>query len=231
MTANNYISRRKQLLKSFNRLMTRSKQVLRSRYGNEQANSLISESRCEYEALIPKIPFLGNRSPQLIYLILPIRYLAIYQVLSRNGFSLEESGQVIYLMNEAELKAIPILLRRIVSYVSFSPLFIRYIRKLAKESQARKYPGAFVWTFIEGDGQKFDYGIDITECAVFKFLDQQGAPELAPFICSLDQSLSEVLGWGLTRTTTIAAGYEKCDSRYKKGGKTNIISSPIIMQR
>jgi hypothetical protein len=30
------------------------------------------------------------------------------------------------------------------------------------------------------------------------------------------------LGWGLTRTVTLAEGAERCDFRFKKGGETKV---------
>jgi hypothetical protein len=224
MSDNNYISRKQQFLKSFDRSIARGKRVLIDLYGNERANSLISESRREYEALIPQIPFIGNKNPFLIFLLPTSRYLAIYRVLRRMGLAVEEAGQIIYQMNEAELKSIPIIVRRIIGYLWFSPWLIRRFRKRAKESQECKFPGGYVLTFIEGDGQKYDYGFNYTECAGCKFLNEQNASELAPFMYALDKTVSEALGWGLTRTMTIADGFDKCNFRFKKGDKTNIIS-------
>jgi hypothetical protein len=228
MMENNYISLKQKLLKTFDRSISRSKRVLITRYGNEQTNLLIRECRHEYEALIPQIPFIGNKSPFLIFLIPTSRYLAVYRVLRRKELTIEEAAQLIYLMNEAEWEAIPIILRRIISYLWFSPLFIWRVRKRAKESQGREYTGGYVLTFIEGDGRTFDYGLDYTECAGCKFLNQQGVPEFAPLMCSLDKTASEILGWGLTRTTTIDDGFKKCDFRFKKGGKTNITISAFV---
>ena len=228
MREDNYLSSKHQFLKSFKRSIARSKRVLIRHYGIERADSLVSESHSEYEALIPQIPFIGHRSPFLIFLLPTSRYLAIYRVLRRNGLTFEEAGKIIYQMNESEWDFIPILLRRIIGYLWFSPLFIKRLRKRAKESQERKYPGGYVLTFIEGDGRTFDYGLDYTECATCKFLNRQGASELAPLICAFDKSASEILGWGLTRTMTIADGSQKCDFRFKKGEKTNITSSPSI---
>ena len=190
----------------------------------------MSRPRCEYETIIPQIPFIGHSSPFLIFLLPTSRYLAIYRVLRRKGLTFEDAGQIIYQMNEAELNIIPILLRHIIGYLWFSPLFIRRLRKRAKESQERKYPGGYVLTFIEGDGRTFDYGFDYTECAGCKFLNQQGAPELAPFLCAFDKVASEILGWGLTRTMTIADGCRKCDFRFKKGDKTDVAIPQSLTQ-
>ena len=228
MKEDNYIYRKKQLLKAFDKSIALNKIVLITRFGREKAISLINESRIEYETIIPQIPFIGHSSPFLVFLFPKSRCLAIYRVLRRNGFAFEDAAQIIYQMSEVELEAIPILLRRIIGYFWFSPLFKWRLRKRAKESQERKYPGSYVFTFIEGDGRSFDYGLDYTECGGCKFLNQQGVPELAPLMCSFDKTASETLGWGLTRTMTIADGGQKCDFRFKKGGKTNINISPSI---
>ena len=55
-----------------------------------------------------------------------------------------------------------------------------------------------------------------------KFLRAQGAMKLAPYVCAVDKIASEMLGWGLTRTMTLAEGCEKCDFRFKKGGRTSV---------
>lgn len=223
MKEDNYRSCKQQLLKAFDRSIARSRGVLIARYGHEQAEALIREFRAEYEMIIPQIPFIGRRSPFLIFLLPTSRYLAVYRVLRRKAIATAEAGRIIFQMNEAELDAIPMSLRRIIGYVWFSPWFIRRLRKRAAESQEQRYPGSYVLTFIEGDGRTFDYGIDYTACAGCILLNQLGAPELAPFMCALDKGASEKLGWGLTRTMTIAEGHGKCDFRFKKGGKTDII--------
>ncbi|MFC1527498.1 L-2-amino-thiazoline-4-carboxylic acid hydrolase [Candidatus Neomarinimicrobiota bacterium] len=228
MSENNYISRKQKLLKDFDKSIARSKSVLISRYGDEQANSLISESRIEYETIIPQIPFIGNRSLFHVFLFSKSRYLAIYKVLRRKGLTFEEASHIIYQMSKAGLESIPTFLRRIIGYLWFSPLYKWRLRKLAKESQERKYPGSYVFAFIEGDNRTFDYGFDYLECGGCKFFNQQGAPELAPLMCAIDIVGSEIFCSGLIRTMTIADGHNKCDFRYKKGGKTNVRISPSV---
>jgi len=39
---------------------------------------------------------------------------------------------------------------------------------------------------------------------------------------------SEALGWGLRRTMTLADGQERCDFRFKRGGKTHVALSPEV---
>ena len=194
MTSENYVSRKFQLLKNFDRAIARVKPVLISRYGEEQANTLIRESRQEYEDLIPQIPYIGDKSPFLIFLLPTTQYLAVYRALKRHSRTVEEAGQLIHDMSEAELKAIPGWVRRVMGYLWFTPWFMKRVKRQAIESQARKYAGGYVLTYVEGDGQEFDYGVDYTECASCKFLIAQDAFELAPYVCAVDKVASEMFG-------------------------------------
>jgi hypothetical protein len=210
------------LLKAFDRTAACIRNVLVSHYDKEKADEIIRYSRREYEALIPQIPYIGDNNPFVIFLHTTSRYLAFYRILRQTGLSLEEARELLCRMNEAEFKAIPLLMRRIIGWLWFSPWLIKRIKKRAQESQQRRYPDNYVLTFVQGDGRTFDYGIDYTECAGCKFLKNQNALELAPIMCRFDRAASDLLGWGLTRTMTIAEGYEKCDFRFTKHGKTNV---------
>ena len=203
--------------------------MLVSAYGDHEARSVVNECRLEYESLIGQIPYIGRRSPFLLFLIPTSRYLAIYRVLLRHGLKAEESARIIYRMNEAEWKAIPSFVCKTIGCLWFSPLFIWRIKKRAAQSRARQYPDGYVLTFIEGDDLTFDYGLDYTECDSCTFLRLQGAPELAPLMCYFDKTASETLGWGLSRTTTLAEGHAICDFRFKKGGPTHV-GLPLLLQ-
>ena len=218
----NYAPQKSRLLKDFDRMAARVKRVLISRYGEEQAKALIRESRQEYEALIPQIPYIGEKSPMLIFLLPTSRYLAVYRALQKRGATVEDAGRLIYEMMEAETKAIPRPVRRLTGWLWFSRLFLRRVTKRAAESQKRQYPGGYVFTYVEGNGRDFDWGIDYAECSSCKLLKAQNAMDLAPYVCAVDKVSSELLGWGLTRTMTLAEGFEKCDFRFKKGGETRV---------
>jgi hypothetical protein len=125
-------------------------------------------------------------------------------------------------VDRAFLKAYPRFLRRLFGSMTFSRRYARRLRKRAAESHQRRYPADYVYTFVEGDGETFDHGVDYLECATCKFLEQQGAPELGPYLCAADLPYGEMLDWGLIRTQTLAGGAEKCDFRFKKGGPTRV---------
>jgi len=74
-----------------------------------------------------------------------------------------------------------------------------------------------VFDIIEGDGQTFEFGVDYTECGIVKYLTQQAAAELAPYLCWLDYPMCSAMKVKLVRTETIAQGCERCNFRFAHG--------------
>jgi hypothetical protein len=229
MNQTNYMSRKNQFLRSFDNLMVRVQPWVKTWLGQEQAERFMRESRQEYEALIPRIPFIGNSFLILSFYKPVTRYLAVYRALQKQGRTVEEAGHLIYRMGTEEALAIPPAGRRLMEALWFSG----WLRKLAKEravkSQRRQYPASFVMNYVEGDGQEFDYGVDYIECANCKFLQAENAFEIAPYVCATDKPISELMGWGLYRTTTIADGSPLCKFRFKKGGRTQVVIPPSLL--
>jgi hypothetical protein len=220
MLHENYISHTPRLLKSFDRAISLVKPVLTARYG-EEANALIQASRQKYCDFIPQIPYVGEKNPLVDVFYLPAsRHLGIYKAFQECGKTVEEVGQLVYEIGEAEIKAIPSFVRRAIRMLFFSRWLTTRLQKRATLSQERKYPSGYVATYLQGDGKEFDYEFDYIECAVYNFFRQQGATEVVPYICAIDKIASELMGWGLRRTMTLADGGAKCDFRFKKDGKT-----------
>jgi hypothetical protein len=71
-------------------------------------------------------------------------------------------------------------LRRFLGFMTFSPSYLRRVKKGAQKSHERQYPGNYVYDYVARDGATFDYGVDYVECGPLKFLTEQKAPELAP---------------------------------------------------
>ena len=220
---------KEKLLKDFDGVFKRSKSFLVSRFG-ESTPRFVEETRREYESIIPMIPYVGGMEPFTRYIISTAQYTALNRVLQNHGKSLEEAGQFIYDLTKAFLNSYPKVFLRFLTGDIFSKKFIERVRKGAEETQKRVYPENYVLSYVEGDGVEFDYGIEYTECGVCKFLEALGALEFAPYICNVDIISSDMYGWGLRRTMTIAEGYPTCDFRFKKGGKTSI-TSRILQKR
>ena len=172
MSHENYTSRTPRLLKSFDRAISLVKPVFVARYG-EEANALIQTSRQKYCDLIPQIPYIGEKNPLVDMFYLPAsRHLGIYKAFEERGKTVEEVGQLVYEIGEAEIKTIPSFVRRLVRIVWFSRWFTTRLQKRAALSQERKYPGGYVVAYLQGDGEEFDYEFDYIECAVYNFFRQ-----------------------------------------------------------
>ncbi len=222
-----YVLRKNKLLREFDQVVAKVKPLVVARYG-EAADALTAEAREEYAALIPQLPYLGGRQPFTQFLIATAWYLALYRVIQRRGGTVEEVGTLCYQLTDAYVRQMPGFVQRLMGRLSFSERYRRLVRTRARESHQRQYAGDYIFNYVEGDGVAFDFGVDYLQCAPCEFLRTQGAPELAPYVCPSDVPLSEMLGWGLKRTVTLAEGGERCDFRFRQGGKTEVaVPEPI----
>ena len=114
----------------------------------------------------------------------------------------------------------PRLVLKLGEWRAFSKPFKRYLQTQANDSQEKKYPKGFVFDFVPGNGREFDWGLDIHECGICKFYQEQNATEFIQMVCSIDYILSDKLGYGLYRTMTLPEGADKCNPRLKKGAAT-----------
>jgi hypothetical protein len=144
----------------------------------------------------------------------------------KRGRTAEETGKVLYeaaLAQNAEPPAqIPPS-----EWLSGEQLMERR-KKRAERSQERRYPEDYVYEFIPGHGEEFDYGYDFQECAAHKFFHAQCADEFTPFYCYLDFPKSTM---GLRRTMTLAEGQPKCNHRFKEGRQAEFGWPPLFIRR
>lgn len=210
-----YISRKSKLLRDFDKYMKKfMRKVLLSYFDEDDVNNIIEKTRKEYESLIPKLPYIGKRNPFMVNLVQSAWCLALYRVLKTYGKTMEEVGKILYEATEEKFSSYPGWLLKFAGAWMFAE---NRVKKLAERAQKREYPGDWVWSYVEGDGVEFDFGVDFIECGVCKFFKKQGAEEFVPYLCLLDFPGSKASGSGLARTMTIAEGGEKCDFRFKRG--------------
>jgi L-2-amino-thiazoline-4-carboxylic acid hydrolase len=222
-----YTRQEAHLLKEFDRMVRKVKEPIIARYGNERADAMIIVAREEYRRLLPELPYVGGKQPFTQFVISSGWFLAFHRVMQTYGADVHETGSLVYLLSQTYLEKVPGFARQLLGYVSFSPSYLRNLRKRAEASQKNPYPRGYIASYVEGDGVNFDFGVDYHRCATLNFLSEKGAGELNPYLCACDYIYSELLGWGLTRTTTLAEGGEVCNFRFKKGGPTRINSTVI----
>ncbi len=217
-----YLARKKRFLGEFDLVARSARPVIQRYFESENAPALLVETRRGFEALILQLPFIGRQQPLAEFVVFTGMLLAVYRTGKAHGMTVEQVGALIFAIGEAVIGSSPAFLLRLLAPLNFSPAYLKRLRQRAAESHERKYPEGYVFDFVEGDGQTFDYGVDYLECASCKFLARQGASEIAPYLCPADILYSRALGWGLRRTTTLAEGASKCDFRFKKGGPTDV---------
>jgi len=190
-----------------------TEKVLCAHFGQSRAESLIHGIRQEYEALIPEVPTIGGEANTFTeWLTYGVYYLAVYRVLASQDQSVEQVGRIIYETYEVMADR-PQWLIDLVGGLKYGQGYVEQLRAAAAASQERRYSEDWVCTFVEGDGETFDYGLDVTECGICKFYHAQGADELAPYMCLSDYVVSRAFGRGLVRHKTIAEGAEVCFRR------------------
>jgi len=188
--------------------------LLAQRYGDDFTEEIIQEARDVLEGLIPELPYIGgDDNPMTRHIIRCSTSLALYKAMKARGKSAEETGKVIY---EAVVESV----RHMAPTPPPTEEFLAQKREQARRSQERRYPGDWVWEFVEGNGEDFEYGYDFYECGTQKLYHAQGADEFLPFFCYLDFVTYRTPGWSFSRTMTLAEGDETCNFRFGKGGET-----------
>jgi hypothetical protein len=215
------------LLSSYDRLVQAVRLSLLTHYPAKLVWSVCTDTRREFEKLIMKIPPIGDKNIWQFNLDASAMSLALYRTLIKQDFTIPEATQMVHRIYEAYLLSFPKLLRLAYGWYYFSPRSQARLRQSATHSQIRKYPQDWVFTYVKGDSQAFDVGVDITECAILKFYRAQGAEELVPHLCKLDNAMGKILGLGFTRQGTLAEGAAVCDCRWKRGAET-LNWTPVI---
>ena len=197
-----------------------TEEVLTPALGKKRAAVTMGHIRTKVASLTPSVPYIGGKENIFTqWLTYGVYYLAVYQVLKPLGYSTDQIGMMIYETYEV-MADYPKWFLRLVSRLKYGKRYEKRLRLAAEESQKRRYPADWVCNFVVGNGHEFDYGLDITECGIYKFYAAHDARELAAYMCLSDYVASKAFERGLVRHHTIAEGDKLCDFRYKRGRET-----------
>ncbi len=211
-------------MKSFDERLVVVYKELCQKFDDKKSEELMSQMKTEFEKILPDIPYIGGqKNPLTLVLVKCMSDLTIFRTLEKQGFSFREIGEFHFnyviaahnLRKEALEKA-----GRNPSEYPFDPVYMDYQKKLTEETQMKLYPDDFVIDFVEGDGDSFEWGWDITECGIQKAYKKLGDEKYLPFICLGDHYEAEGLGFGFSRTQTLGFGAPLCTHRFLKNYKT-----------
>jgi hypothetical protein len=196
--------------------------VLVARYGVSSAKGLVASVAASYRDLRQQAPSIGGDANMFSqWLDYGVYYLAVYRVLAAAGAALQVAGALIYDIFQAQAHY-PAWVMRSMGRLRHGVIYQRRLKAAAEATQLRRFGGDWVASWVEGDGDAFDYGLDVHECGIRKFYAAQGAAELTPYICLADEVTSRAMGRGLVRHMTRAEGFSYCDFRYKWGRETYV---------
>ena len=201
------------------------------RYGEADAQALMREARQEYEAIIPRIPKIPGLRARVFnaFLRITAQEIAVYKAMKKRGRTAAEAWEICQEAIRLNMEVFPRWKAALLRRLMFSSLSKKVMRRRAQQRDPKRV-GAFEMRYIAGNGDGLHFGVDYTRCGNLELAKALGASEFAPYICMSDIPLSEGLGWGLTRTKTLADGCDHCDFRFRKGGATLITSKTPEVQ-
>ena len=219
-----YIKRKAKLMKNFTIYTNDLRKLLTGMFDDDKIDKILTHMNEEFEKLIPIIPYIGGAKNLFTStLIHNIYFLAIFRVLENVGVTYREIGEFYYEFSDDHHRLRKESMEKIGRDPAQFP-FEKEYKNLAKfftrNSQKRNFPYDWVIDFVEGDGISFEYGLDISECGVYKTFKELGAEKYVPLICMNRIREANIFGFGLYRTQTLATGAPTCDYRYTKKLKT-----------
>ena len=188
-------------------------------YGKAAGEAIARDALGRFEVLLLDIPYIGGgKNAFTITLVKIAAKLAMYRTLRARGASVEEAARLIHLGEVGFYESVPTRwLMRLQGRGFLTQKGVDMWRRIAATSQGRRYPGDWVYEVVEGDGSDSGLGLDCIECGAVKYLDREGAPELAEYLCWIDYPQFAAMHLRLDRTETIAQGGQRCDFRVSRG--------------
>ncbi|MHA3963262.1 MAG: L-2-amino-thiazoline-4-carboxylic acid hydrolase [Candidatus Thorarchaeota archaeon SMTZ1-45] len=209
------------LLREFDKVSKHFQKALEPETSSMQIIQIVQESRAEYIRLIPDLPNIGgSKNPFYYNLIGSAWLLALFKTLENFGFELREIGRIGYATFENYIDSYSSLTKFFFRTFMYSRFTKKRMQESAKKSQEHEYQDDWVYSFVEGVDGDFEWGVDFTECAIYKFYKKQGAERFLPYICLGDYAMYSSFGVGMKRSKTLGSGHSHCDFRYVKGYKT-----------
>ena len=156
-----YISRKRKLIKEFDKVLKQVKIVLREYFGEPQTDQILAKSGYEYESIIPDLPYIGGRKNSSTFnLIGSAQILTIIHSLEEKGLEIRQIGKIVYEIFEEYFESKPRIFKWLTGKFMTSRLAVAKMRKKVVDSQLRQYSGNWVSEFVEGNGKSFDFGFN-----------------------------------------------------------------------
>lgn len=171
-----------------------------------EADELLASARKNFEDMLDELPYKDRPEHTMASsLFACAAMLAIFEVLRERGVDAHAWGRAIH--------TLPAVVPQDDGEASGEQA-----RVDGEASRSEAASNEFVFELLDGD-EHSDRGMNVTSCAICHLFGKHDAMELVPYMCSLDDVMSDAGGQGLRRTGTIALGASHCDFRFRKDGE------------
>jgi len=209
--------RTQKLMNTYNRIGQSVRMRLLDRYPAKLIWGIFEDTRPELAILATKIPYIGEKNIWQINLDTCIMNMALFRTLKKRRFELQEALQIQQDIFETYRLSFPSPMKWAYRWYYFSHFHQKHLSQAAAQSQKRQYPGDWVFSYMGGIGHAYDFGVDITECAILKFYRANRVDdEYLPYLCKMDHAMSNILSLGIIRDGTLAEGASICNCRWTR---------------
>jgi hypothetical protein len=199
------------IVEQFDAFAEHARRVLEKVADAGDVDPLLAEARECFARLVPEMPY-ADRRDHVVWdpMLSAYQWLAVHLACRERGIDAHGLGRALLQVGAPE-GSVP-------GAESADEYAARALRDAAA-SQEGAAENEYVFEIVPGDGEKTDYGVNITRCGICHAYAKHDAMEFTPYMCATDDLESDRLGQGLRRTGTIALGAHRCDFRYKAGGE------------
>lgn len=188
-----------------------------AKLGEEKRGAVQAALPVQLKRLLQLMPDPGWSAPQMrAFSIGGAIYIAVYLVLKPYGLTAAQAWEVCEQATRSRFAQLPALTRWLLGKATFSPLWKLLNRHHAGRSRQQAI-GGWQFEYLPSRDGEYDHGINYTRCAIFQLAQDAGAADFSPYICQADAVMSDIMGWGLKRTETLAQGGRRCDFRFRPG--------------
>lgn len=188
--------------------MRRGYRVIAARFVDDP-DSIVDQAAALYDQMVPDLAYLDEPDhPMADALFKCAMTLAVYLALKDRGVDVHDFGATV------------------VEMFAMAPpppdqfgddSAVQALKAAAETSLREAKKGEFVFEVPE-DVPGADLAMNVKSCGICHHFSKYGAMELVPYMCALDDVVSDKLDQGLRRTGTIALGAHECDFRFNRAG-------------
>jgi len=186
-------------------------------YGAHDATAIAAAMVADFKEIVPELPYIGgDENPMSQILVSCAMSMAYCLAMGEHGKPMDEAGRYNYFVYAAFQKqqAPP----QGAPKQPDTAAARRGARQWCTWTQQRAYPGNWVAEYVGGLQEPYTYGYDFAECGALILARHLGVPGFARYLCILDKPQYEAMGQGMTRTETLADGFDRCNFRFRDDG-------------